>query len=309
MTSHYPSIDIYEQSFIDLYESAWARVYDNSEYMISDIYSAMYFMYSNGKLRTARVLDYWYEHSFKTFTPIAWMEYLYYHRRGSRKRVKTILPKLDEYFVNMKGETERDILIMAINYMYAGALAEIASDHHKAFVYNQMYYKVKNKLWDISPQYTHYAMIAEFPCTDKPIPLPQSSTEFFLAIKALEKQGRYAEARGHVLRKLYDCVDTRNYDPLLTIALMIENALGVNISTRRKSIHWILPEFEHIGIYDIKTHSDDISFRLYRGRHDKCSIVIDASQLTYLTFDIGGFKKRTLSIPFGKCSMFLEEDK
>ena len=137
----------------------------------------------------------------------------------------------------------------------------------------------------------------------------------FMVIKGLEKYQQFALARECAIRHLYFVLEGLSPadgskgdlygaylpcgegaalcegDPsfpkkrdmisigLSTIALMIENVIGLSISLPRKTVDWVIPNLEIMGI----------------------------EKLYYFTINIIDQKKKTLPIPSGKCSMLIDK--
>ncbi|MFP4331341.1 MAG: MGH1-like glycoside hydrolase domain-containing protein [Spirochaetaceae bacterium] len=164
----------------------------------------------------------------------------------------------------------------------------------------------------------------------------------FMVIKGLEKYGKYELAREASIRHLYYMLDTLHpegkergdvweaYMPmkdgpahwhgkkewprrkllsfvaLSTITLMIENVVGLYVSLPRKTVDWIVPTLEIMGIENLNLKRNTVTIlsnKTTRGweiRHE-------SEKLYYFTIDIIGDKRKTLPIPSGKCSMLIDK--
>jgi neutral trehalase len=164
----------------------------------------------------------------------------------------------------------------------------------------------------------------------------------YMIIKGLEKYNRHELARECAIRHLYYVLDTlqpegaktatvwEGYKPqsdgpahwpgrsgkpraqvlsyagLSTIALMIENIVGLDISLPRKTVDWIIPSLEIMGIENLSLKRNMITIlsnKLIRG----WEIHMESEKLYYFTINILGKKKKTLPIPSGKCSMLIDK--
>ncbi len=164
----------------------------------------------------------------------------------------------------------------------------------------------------------------------------------YMVIKGLEKYGRHELARECAIRHLYYVLDSLQpegakvatvweaykpqgegpahwpgrsgkprsqvlaYAGLSTIALMIENIVGLDISLPRKTVDWIIPSLEIMGIENLSLKRNMITIlsnKLVRG----WEIHMESEKLYYFTINIIGKKKKTLPIPSGKCSMLIDK--
>jgi neutral trehalase len=164
----------------------------------------------------------------------------------------------------------------------------------------------------------------------------------FMVIKGLEKYGAYDLARASAIRHLYYMLDTLHpegkekgdtfeayaprsegpskwpgkegfprpqfltYTALSTIALMIENVIGLYISLPRKTVDWIIPTLEIMGIENLSLKRNLITILSSKSGRG-WEIRLESEKLYYFTIDILGRKKKTLPIPSGKCSMLIDK--
>ncbi len=164
----------------------------------------------------------------------------------------------------------------------------------------------------------------------------------FVVIKGLEKYGRYDLARECAIRHLYYVLDTLHpdgkekgtlweayapqnegpaswpdkpsfprplfipYAGLSTIALMIENVVGLYISLPRKTVDWMVPTLEIMGIEDLSLKRNMITILSNKSGRG-WEIRLESEKLYYFTINILGKKKKTLPIPSGKCSMLIDK--
>jgi neutral trehalase len=164
----------------------------------------------------------------------------------------------------------------------------------------------------------------------------------FIIIKGLEKYGKYEMARECSIRHLYYVLDSLHpedgnkgnlweaylpkkegaatwprhegfprplflhYTALSTITLMIENVIGLYVSLPRKTVDWIMPIIEIMGIEDLSLKRNMITI-LSNQSGRGWEIRLESEKLYYFTVNILNRKKRTLPIPSGKCSILLDK--
>lgn len=164
----------------------------------------------------------------------------------------------------------------------------------------------------------------------------------FMVIKGLEKYGRYDFARECAIRHLYYMLDALHpegnkkgtlweayaprkegpakwpghpkfprpafvpYAALASITLMIENVVGLYVSLPRKTVDWIIPTLEIMGIENLSLKRNMITILSSKSGRG-WEIRLESEKLYYFTINILGTKKKTLPIPSGKCSMLIDK--
>ncbi|MFW5688362.1 MAG: MGH1-like glycoside hydrolase domain-containing protein [Spirochaetota bacterium] len=164
----------------------------------------------------------------------------------------------------------------------------------------------------------------------------------FMVIKGLEKYGKYEFARECAIRHMYYILDTlhpegkekgrlweaylprkdgaaqwpgkkdwpkADYLPfaaLATVALMIENIIGLYVSLPRKTVDWIVPTLEIMGIENLSLKRNMITILSNKSGRG-WEIRLESEKLYYFTIDVLGKKRKTLPIPSGKCSMLIDK--
>lgn len=164
----------------------------------------------------------------------------------------------------------------------------------------------------------------------------------FMVIKGLEKYQKYALARECAIRHLYFVLEGLSpadgskgdlyeaYLPrregaaqlegvpsypkrrdllaigLSTIALMIENVIGLEISLPRKTVDWVIPNLEIMGIEKLSLKRNLITILSNKSPRG-WEIQMESEKLYYFTINIIDQKKKTLPIPSGKCSMLIDK--
>ncbi len=96
------------------------------------------------------------------------------------------------------------------------------------------------------------------------------------------------------------------YTALATVALMIENVVGLYISLPRKTVDWIIPTLEIMGIEDLGLKRNMISILSNKSGRG-WEIRLESEKLYYLTINLLDSKKKTLPIPSGKCSILIDK--
>ena len=165
----------------------------------------------------------------------------------------------------------------------------------------------------------------------------------FMVIKGLERYQRWDIARDCAIRHLYFVLDSMSEDAnqqkgklweaylptkegpamwpekpdfprpqyltfaaLSTICLMIENIVGLLISLPRKTVDWIIPNLEIMGVENLSLKKNMITILSNKSGRG-WEIHMESEKLYYFTINILGKKKKTLPIPSGKCSMLIDK--
>ncbi|MDR1900795.1 MAG: hypothetical protein LBQ88_00735 [Treponema sp.] len=96
------------------------------------------------------------------------------------------------------------------------------------------------------------------------------------------------------------------YDALSTICLTIENIVGLLISLPRKTVDWIIPNLEIMGVENLSLKKNMITILSNKSGRG-WEIHMESEKLYYFTINIINKKKKTLPIPSGKCSMLIDK--
>jgi neutral trehalase len=165
----------------------------------------------------------------------------------------------------------------------------------------------------------------------------------FMVIKGLERYQRWDLARDSAIRHLYFILDSMSpdgnnlkgrlweaylplkegpaqwpgrtdfprpqyltYAALSTICLTIENIIGLFISLPRKTVDWIIPNLEIMGVENLSLKKNMITILSNKSGRG-WEIHMESEKLYYFTINILGKKKKTLPIPSGKCSMLIDK--
>ncbi|MCR5761098.1 MAG: hypothetical protein K6F82_03755 [Sphaerochaetaceae bacterium] len=166
----------------------------------------------------------------------------------------------------------------------------------------------------------------------------------YFVVKGLEKYGERVFARECAIRNIYFILDTLNPDEntqgdtweaylpsregfpagadnnplfprkkflpqlcLMTITLMIEDVVGLDISLPRKTVNWTVPSLEVMGIDKLSLKRNFISIMSSKNTRG-WEIRLESEKLYYFTIEIiDEDKKKTLPIPSGKCSMLIDK--
>jgi len=89
---------------------------------------------------------------------------------------------------------------------------------------------------------------------------------------------------------------------------MIENVIGLYISLPRKTVDWIVPSMELMGVENLSLKRNFISIVSVRSNRG-WEIRLESEKLYYFTIRIltPEEKSKTLPIPSGKCSMLIDK--
>ncbi|GHV49608.1 hypothetical protein AGMMS49579_01770 [Spirochaetia bacterium] len=165
----------------------------------------------------------------------------------------------------------------------------------------------------------------------------------FMVIKGLERYQRWDLARDCAIRHVYFMLDSMSpegnhhkgnlweaylplkegpaqweekpdfprsqyltFDALSTICLTIENIVGLFISLPRKTVDWIIPNLEIMGVENLSLKKNMITILSNKSGRG-WEIHMESEKLYYFTINILGKKKKTLPIPSGKCSMLIDK--
>ena len=88
--------------------------------------------------------------------------------------------------------------------------------------------------------------------------------------------------------------------------MMIENIIGLSISLPRKTVDWIIPNLEIMGIENLSLKRNLITILSNKSTRG-WEIQMESEKLYYFTRNIRTSKKKTLPIPSGKCSMLIDK--
>ena len=165
----------------------------------------------------------------------------------------------------------------------------------------------------------------------------------YMVIKGLMKYGSFVYARDCAIRHMYFVLDTlhpdgdtvgdvweaykpnnegfsvssdgsfvnqKRYLPMLglvTITMMVENIIGLEISLPRKTVDWIMPSLEAMGIEKLSLKRNNITILSNKNLRG-WEIRLESEKLYYFSIEIlDEKKKKTLPIPSGKCSMLIDK--
>lgn len=157
----------------------------------------------------------------------------------------------------------------------------------------------KYQKWDAarecSIRHLYYMIDAMFPNN------PEVKGDLWEAYQPCKEGASIMEGNGPLPRKRY-----LHYAALSTIALMIENVIGLSISLPRKTVDWIIPNLEIMGIENLALKRNLITILSNKSQRG-WEIQMESEKLYYFTINILGQKKKTLPIPSGKCSMLIDK--
>lgn len=94
---------------------------------------------------------------------------------------------------------------------------------------------------------------------------------------------------------------------LVTITMMIEDIIGLDVSLPRKTVYWMVPNLEVMGIENLSLKRNLITILSNKNARG-WEIRLESEKLYYFTIEIlDEKKKKTLPIPSGKCSMLIDK--
>ena len=94
---------------------------------------------------------------------------------------------------------------------------------------------------------------------------------------------------------------------LVTITMMIEDIIGLDVSLPRKTVNWMVPNLEVMGIENLSLKRNLITILSNKNARG-WEIRLESEKLYYFTIEIiDEKKKKTLPIPSGKCSMLIDK--
>jgi neutral trehalase len=96
------------------------------------------------------------------------------------------------------------------------------------------------------------------------------------------------------------------FDALSTICLTIENIVGLSISLPRKTVDWVIPSLEIMGVENLSLKNNMITILSNKSGRG-WEIHMESEKLYYFTINILGVKEKTLPIPSGKCSILIDK--
>lgn len=91
---------------------------------------------------------------------------------------------------------------------------------------------------------------------------------------------------------------------LATITLMIENIVGLIISLPRKTVDWIVPTLELMGIENLSLKRNIISILCVKNHRQSWEIRLKSEKLYYFTVNLVNIKRRRFPFLLGnvQCS-------
>jgi neutral trehalase len=96
------------------------------------------------------------------------------------------------------------------------------------------------------------------------------------------------------------------YGALSTICLIIENIVGLSISLPRKTVDWVIPNMEIMGVENLSLKNNLITILSNKSGRG-WEIQMESEKLYYFTINILNVKEKTLPIPSGKCSILIDK--
>ena len=255
-----------------------------------------------------------------------------------KTRINNLMWDPETNFYYDLDKTENRIPLKLIG-AYWTMLAEIPNDERASFMIEYLkdpqYFGTDNPFPSVSADSDCYKENAEGYCAAV-VP-----SNVYAVVKGLEKYGEYVFARECAIRHMYFILDTLHpegdkpgdvweaYLPnkegvpapdgefprkrflpqacLVTITLMIEDIIGLDVSLPRKTVDWTVPNLEVMGIEKLSLKRNLITILSNKNTRG-WEIRLESEKLYYFTIEIlDEKKKKTLPIPSGKCSMLIDK--
>ena len=255
-----------------------------------------------------------------------------------KTRINNLMWDPETNFYYDLNESENRIPLKLIS-AYWTMLAEIPNDERASYIIEYLkdpaYFGTDNPFPSVSADSPCYNENAVGYCSAV-VP-----SNVYAVVKGLEKYGEYVFARECAIRHLYFILDTLHpegdlpgdvweaYLPnregvpvqegdfpgkrflpqacLVTITLMIEDIIGLDVSLPRKTVNWTVPNLEVMGIENLSLKRNLITILSNKNTRG-WEIRLESEKLYYFTIEIlDEKKKKTLPIPSGKCSMLIDK--
>lgn len=255
-----------------------------------------------------------------------------------KTRINNLMWDPEAHFYYDLDKSENRIPLKLIS-AYWTMLAEIPNDERASFMIEYLkdpeYFGTDNPFPSVSVDSECYCENANGYCSAV-VP-----SNVYAVVKGLEKYGEYVFARECAIRHMYFILDTLHpegdqpgdvweaYLPnregipasdgefprkrflpqacLVTITLMIEDIIGLDVSLPRKTVNWTVPNLEVMGIENLSLKRNLITILSNKNTRG-WEIRLESEKLYYFTIEIlDEKKKKTLPIPSGKCSMLIDK--
>lgn len=139
------------------------------------------------------------------------------------------------------------------------------------------------------------------------LPLPGETQGDLWEVYKNEADGpvMFKDAKGKLTK-----LPKRRYLPgigLVTITLLIENVIGMNISIPQKKVVWTMQKYDEMGIENFPLKRNSISIQCVKNARG-WEIRLESEKLYYFTIiNLSENKEHKLPIPSGKCSLLPEK--
>lgn len=245
----------------------------------------------------------------------------------------------DRFYYDLDKDGERIKSKLLVSYW--AMLAEIPNDERANYLIEQLQdpkeFGTENPFPAVPVSSPHYSEDGNGHCGGV------FSVHTYMVVKALERYNHFVYARECAIRHMYFLLDTlhpdtdqigdlweaylpnkegpsktdeiegfprrrlMHYAGLATITLMIENIIGLDISLPRKTVDWMMPSLEVMGIENLSLKRNTIT--ILSNKTDRgWEIRLESEKLYYFTIEVlNEKKKKTLPIPSGKCSMLIDK--
>lgn len=245
----------------------------------------------------------------------------------------------DRFYYDLDKDGQRIKSKMLVSYW--AMLAEIPNDERAAYLIEQLKdpkeFGTENPFPAVPASSPYFSEDGNAHCGGV------FSVDTYMVVKALGKYNQFIYARECAIRHMYFLLDTlhpdtdqigdlweaylpnkegpsktneiprfprrrlMHYAGVATITLMIENIIGLDISLPRKTVDWVMPSLEVMGIENLSLKRNTIT--ILSNKTDRgWEIRLESEKLYYFTIEVlNEKKKKTLPIPSGKCSMLIDK--
>lgn len=124
---------------------------------------------------------------------------------------------------------------------------------------------------------------------------------FFEAYQADGKTHAQPSSKANPIRENYIATAA-----VSIVSLIIENVIGIHLSTPRKIVVWVISNLEAMGIESLKLNKNNISILIRKTERGDWSIFQNTEKLYYFSIKIHEMNlTKTIPIPSGKCSLMV----
>ena len=304
MKKVFPSIDYFDQEFVDLFAKSWhvvARDWNNLPLVVQ----LAIHPYCNGEFTI----------KYNSREPLVsypqWAIFHWFNRVGDRKAMVRLM--------GAAGESDHPLSLLTKYTVEC-----IDGKYDTSFALKRDFYTRKRRInatWiESMGTYVGSTMLnAEYLLAEIPTPeqaralwdkmqprfAEMGALHFYALMKGFEKYGYISEVRQAVISKIYGMLDgdlCNPYDLLITITLMIENVIGMQISDWRRVVDWFIPQPEFLAVKHLVFRNNPLTAVVHHPR-DRWVVSIRSERNFAITLNPVGYKRATYLMPIGRCSI------